>query len=186
MATAVEESASPPPSTIEAGPLQPVTAITVYATTASVATTCVHGTGHQATLAATQMLSALLRGLPKHRHEDQRLGTLSSPCALLHNCCIMLTHGTSSGLYQGHAEASSRAGESQETGQRHHTWALPRPNTYFCIWRRRSRLSSRPMLNSKKTTPSSARCLTASTSLIIPSACGPMRAPPAYTQGMRR
>ena len=37
MATAVEESASPPPSTIEAGPLQPVTAITVYATTASVA-----------------------------------------------------------------------------------------------------------------------------------------------------
>ena len=45
MATAVEESASPPPSTIEAGPLQPVTAITVYATTASVATTCTHGTG---------------------------------------------------------------------------------------------------------------------------------------------
>ena len=47
MATAVEESASPPPSTIEAGPLQPVTAITVYATTASVATTFVHERGRQ-------------------------------------------------------------------------------------------------------------------------------------------
>ncbi len=39
IATAVEESAKPPPRTIEAGPLSPVTAITVYATTASVAHT---------------------------------------------------------------------------------------------------------------------------------------------------
>ena len=40
MATAVDDSARPPPSTIAAGPLTPVTAITVYATTASVAHTC--------------------------------------------------------------------------------------------------------------------------------------------------
>lgn len=40
MATAVEDSARPPPSTIDAGPLQPVTAITAYAATASVAHTC--------------------------------------------------------------------------------------------------------------------------------------------------
>lgn len=62
------------------------------------------------------------------------------------------------------------------------TCALPRPKTYFCIWRRRSRLSSRPMLNNRNTTPSSARCLTASTSFITPNACGPMRAPPACSQ----
>ena len=65
MATAVEESASPPPSTIEAGPLQPVTAITVYATTASVATTCVHETGLQVTLAATEMGSAVAQNAAK-------------------------------------------------------------------------------------------------------------------------
>lgn len=43
IATAVEDSARPPPSTMEAGPVQPVAAITVYATTASVATTCARG-----------------------------------------------------------------------------------------------------------------------------------------------
>jgi hypothetical protein len=39
IATAVDDSASPPPSTMEAGPLSPVTTMTVYATTASVAHT---------------------------------------------------------------------------------------------------------------------------------------------------
>ncbi len=39
MATAVDESARPPPSTIAAGPDAPSTAITVYATNASVTTT---------------------------------------------------------------------------------------------------------------------------------------------------
>ena len=40
MATAVDDSARPPPSTMEAGPDAPSTAIMVYATSASVATTC--------------------------------------------------------------------------------------------------------------------------------------------------
>ncbi len=57
--------------------------------------------------------------------------------------------------------------------------AEPRPKTYFCIWRRRSSESSSPMLNSRNTTPSSARWRTASTSRMTPSACGPISAPPA-------
>mmetsp|Transcript_2577 Transcript_2577/g.7681 ORF Transcript_2577/g.7681 Transcript_2577/m.7681 type:complete len:294 (-) Transcript_2577:1468-2349(-) len=59
------------------------------------------------------------------------------------------------------------------------TWRPPRPNTNLCMERRRSRDSSSPMLNSRNTTPSSARCLTPSTSLTMPRAWGPMRAPPA-------
>ena len=43
MATAVDDSARPPPSTMAAGPDAPSTAIIVYATSASVATTCAPG-----------------------------------------------------------------------------------------------------------------------------------------------
>ena len=73
MATAVEESASPPPRTIEAGPLQPVTAITVYATTASVATTCAHVTGLWVTLAATQMHPTIAQGAAKLQAQGSAL-----------------------------------------------------------------------------------------------------------------
>mmetsp|Transcript_5667 Transcript_5667/g.15870 ORF Transcript_5667/g.15870 Transcript_5667/m.15870 type:complete len:576 (-) Transcript_5667:1185-2912(-) len=58
-------------------------------------------------------------------------------------------------------------------------WALPRPKTYLRMLWRRSRLSSRPILNRRNTTPNSATCCTAWTSLTSPRACGPMRAPPA-------
>mmetsp|Transcript_39679 Transcript_39679/g.71201 ORF Transcript_39679/g.71201 Transcript_39679/m.71201 type:complete len:242 (-) Transcript_39679:1252-1977(-) len=57
-------------------------------------------------------------------------------------------------------------------------WLSPSPNTYFRMLFSRSRLSSRPILNSKNTTPNSARCCTAWTSCTTPSACGPMTAPP--------
>ena len=60
------------------------------------------------------------------------------------------------------------------------TWEVPMPNTYFCIDRNRSSESSSPMLNSRKTTPSSAKWRTPSTSWMMPSACGPMMAPPSY------
>mmetsp|Transcript_2410 Transcript_2410/g.4858 ORF Transcript_2410/g.4858 Transcript_2410/m.4858 type:complete len:432 (+) Transcript_2410:1101-2396(+) len=59
------------------------------------------------------------------------------------------------------------------------TWAVPMPNTNFCIDLRRSNESSRPMLKSKKTTPNSARWRMDSTSWMIPKAYGPINAPPA-------
>ena len=58
MATAVEESAKPPPSTMDAGPLHPVTAITVYATTASVATTCTQQAGKKCLVAGVTVQRA--------------------------------------------------------------------------------------------------------------------------------
>lgn len=58
------------------------------------------------------------------------------------------------------------------------TCAAPMPNTYLAMLCNRSRLNSRPMLNSRNTTPISAKCCTACTSLMMLSACGPTRAPP--------
>lgn len=58
------------------------------------------------------------------------------------------------------------------------TCAAPIPKTYLAMLCSRSRLSSRPMLKSRKTTPSSARCCTPCTSLMMLSACGPTSAPP--------
>lgn len=50
------------------------------------------------------------------------------------------------------------------------TCAAPMPNTYFAMLWRRSRESSKPMLNRRKTTPSSAKCCTAWMSLMMLSA----------------
>mmetsp|Transcript_15088 Transcript_15088/g.38363 ORF Transcript_15088/g.38363 Transcript_15088/m.38363 type:complete len:248 (-) Transcript_15088:507-1250(-) len=58
------------------------------------------------------------------------------------------------------------------------TWKVPSPKTYFCIARSLSKLSSRPMLNRRKITPSSAMCRTAVRLLMMPSAFGPKSAPP--------
>mmetsp|Transcript_14056 Transcript_14056/g.34679 ORF Transcript_14056/g.34679 Transcript_14056/m.34679 type:complete len:342 (+) Transcript_14056:747-1772(+) len=59
------------------------------------------------------------------------------------------------------------------------TCAVPMPNTYLAIDCSRSSDSSRPMLNSRNTTPSSARCFTDCTSWMRPSAWGPTMAPPS-------
>ncbi len=72
------------------------------------------------------------------------------------------------------------AGRAQGQGGRPRACSEPSPNTNFCMERRRSSDSSSPMLNSRNTTPSSARCRTPSTSRTMPSACGPISAPPAY------
>mmetsp|Transcript_19394 Transcript_19394/g.46247 ORF Transcript_19394/g.46247 Transcript_19394/m.46247 type:complete len:326 (+) Transcript_19394:952-1929(+) len=57
--------------------------------------------------------------------------------------------------------------------------AAPRPKTYLIWFRSLSRLSSRPMLKRRNTTPNSATYCTAWTSWMRPRALGPMRAPPA-------
>ncbi|MNC39875.1 hypothetical protein D3C75_885570 [compost metagenome] len=57
------------------------------------------------------------------------------------------------------------------------TWAVPTPNTDLRISHRRLGDSSRPMMNSSRTTPSSEMCATLSVSRIRPSACGPMITP---------
>lgn len=61
----------------------------------------------------------------------------------------------------------------------HLTCSVPMPNTNLPMLRRRSNDSSSPMLNSRNTTPSSARWRIDSTSWMMPRAAGPTSAPPA-------
>lgn len=60
------------------------------------------------------------------------------------------------------------------------TWVLPMPNTNLAMDCNLSNDNSRPILNNKKTTPNSAKCLTSLIFFTIPSACGPTNAPAAY------
>ncbi|MQM40246.1 hypothetical protein KBTX_04293 [wastewater metagenome] len=59
------------------------------------------------------------------------------------------------------------------------TWAPPRPNTVQRIARSCGRENSRPMVNSRKTTPNSASGRTSSTSPTSPVADGPSATPTA-------